>query len=283
MSERPRLIVLVTGTGTEIGKTWVAAAMAGELGERGWVVSARKPAQSFDPADPAAHDADVLAAATGELAIAVCPPHRNYEVALAPPMAADALGRPSFTVAELVDEVEASWPAHAVDVGIVELAGGFRSPQASPEVDDVGTAGGDDCRAFADRLVPDLLVVVADAGLGTINAVRATLDGVPGDDQPTVVILNRFDADDDLHRRNQRWLTDVDHIGVVTDVAALADGVEHALDRYCVACGRTTAECAGCLGEFDAARRCPRCGRRLRVVVTPTSVTGSCRLHGEIT
>lgn len=255
MSERPRFLVLVTGTGTDIGKTWVAAALAGALGERGWVVSARKPAQSFDPGDPAPHDADVLSNATGESAGDVCPAHRNYEVALAPPMAAEVLGRPSFTVAELVGEVEASWPAHAVDVGVVELAGGFRSPQAAPEPDVIGTLGGDDCRAFADLLAPDLLVVVADAGLGTINAVRSTLDGVSGgvSDSAPLVVLNRFDFDDDLHQRNRRWLVDVDRFDVLTDVSALADRIDGALERYCVACGRTTAECAGCLGEFGAA------------------------------
>ena len=34
----------------------------------------------------------------------VCPPHRWYEVPMAPPMAADALGRPPFTIADLVAE-----------------------------------------------------------------------------------------------------------------------------------------------------------------------------------
>jgi len=155
MSARPRSLVLVGGTGTEVGKTWVAAAVAGQLREEGWVISARKPAQSFDPHDDAPHDSEVLGEATNESPDAVCPPHRNYGVAMAPPMAATSLGRPSFTTSDLVDEVTGSWPPHSVDVGIVELAGGWRSPQAAPD------AAGDDCRAFASLLAPDLVVLVA--------------------------------------------------------------------------------------------------------------------------
>src|SRR5581483_721782 len=82
------LLVFVTGTGTEIGKTWWGSALATELHARGVAVAARKPAQSFAPND--AHtDADVLARATGERPDDVCPPHRWYPVPLAPPMAAD--------------------------------------------------------------------------------------------------------------------------------------------------------------------------------------------------
>jgi len=37
-----------------------------------------------------------------------------------------------------------------------------------------------------------------------------------------VVHLNRFDGDDDLHRRNRDWLADLDGLRVTTDVPALA-------------------------------------------------------------
>ena len=55
---------------------------------------------------------------------------------------------------------------------------------------------------------------MADAGLGTINDVRlslAALDDVAGDRRhrpAPVVVLNRFDAAADLHRRNLAWLRD---------------------------------------------------------------------------
>ena len=90
-------LVGVAGTGTDVGKTWVTAAVARALRSDGVSVAARKPAQSFGPDDVL--DAVVLGAATDETPEVVCRPDRWYEVPMAPPMAASALGRPSFTVA----------------------------------------------------------------------------------------------------------------------------------------------------------------------------------------
>ena len=94
---RPRRLVAVVGTGTDVGKTWVAARLLSDLRAAGLRVAARKPAQSFEPGDdPAGRDAAVLGAATGETAEDVCSPHRWYEVAMAPPMAADGAGPAPF-------------------------------------------------------------------------------------------------------------------------------------------------------------------------------------------
>jgi dethiobiotin synthetase len=203
--------IVVAGTATEIGKTWVTAAIAVALRAQGRTVAARKPAQSFAPVDLdlGRTDAEVLATATGEPADVVCPRHRWYEVPMAPPMAAAVLGRPSFRTADLAAEVTSSWPA-AVDVGLVELAGGPRSPMA-----DDGD-GVDLARALA----PDVVVLVADAGLGTINAVRLGLDALRPV-APVVVFANRYDDAADLHRRNVTWLRERDGVDVVTDLVAL--------------------------------------------------------------
>ena len=91
---RPRTLVVVLGTGTEVGKTWVGAALARELRRTGRTVAARKPAQSFLPEELGGTDAEVLAAATGEAPHEVCVEHRWYPTPMAPPMAADALDRP---------------------------------------------------------------------------------------------------------------------------------------------------------------------------------------------
>jgi dethiobiotin synthetase len=201
--------VVVLGTATEVGKTWAACALAAHLRAGGRTVAARKPAQSFDPADRTAGgptDADLLAAATGGVPHAVCPAHRWYPCAMAPPMAADALGRDPIALADLLDELD--WPAQT-DVGIVEAAGGTRSPLAHDG------DGIDLVRALA----PDLTVVVADAGLGTISAVRTALQDVL---PPVTVLLNRFDGTDDLHVRNLAWLRTRDGYDVETDVGALA-------------------------------------------------------------
>ena len=122
------MLAVCVGTGTEIGKTWVGAAVLSSLHSRGVFVAARKPVQSFDTTDAAPTDADVLAHATGEHPNYVCPEHRSYAAALAPPMAAAVLVRPEFTVAQLVTELR--WPSPRPTVRWVETVGGVRSPIA---------------------------------------------------------------------------------------------------------------------------------------------------------
>jgi dethiobiotin synthetase len=206
VNNRPDRLVVVTGIGTEVGKTWVAAAALEALKERGVAIAARKPVQSFEPGSGPT-DADVLAAATGEAPDAVCPAHRSYGVAMAPPMAAEKLGEAPFTVADLVTEL--AWPA-GVAVGLVEGAGGPLSPLAA----DGATAD------LCDELGPDIVVLVADAGLGAINAVRLCADAL--DPHPLVVFLNRYDKANELHRANAAWLAEHDGFDVVTSVEQLA-------------------------------------------------------------
>lgn len=200
MADRPRRLVVVAGTGTEVGKTWAGARLAVAARAAGLAVAARKPAQSFEPGDRT--DAEILAAATGETPEEVCPPHRWYEVPLAPFMAAERLGRPSFTLGDLVAEVR--WP-DGIDLGLVEPAGGVRSPM---------TVDGGDTVDLVDALAPDEVVLVADAGLGTLNAVRLCVDALSG--SAVVVLLNRFDAADELHLANAAWLGDHVDARVVT-------------------------------------------------------------------
>jgi dethiobiotin synthetase len=198
-------VVAVVGTGTDIGKTWIAARLLTQLRAAGLEVAARKPAQSFDPdGDPAGLDAAVLAASTNEAPEQVCPPHRWYGTAMAPPMAAESLGRPPFTIDDLLAELV--WPDRAVDVGLVETAGGLRSPLAADG----------DCLDYCAALDPDVVVLVADAGLGTINAARLTLGALGPLAKSSVLVLNRFDDHSDLHCRNLEWLRDRDGRKVLT-------------------------------------------------------------------
>jgi dethiobiotin synthetase len=207
---RPARLVVVAGTGTEVGKTWWGCAVLSTLRTSGARVAARKPAQSFDPGDPpSARDAWLLAAATGDDPDDVCPPARAYQVAMAPPMAADVLGRPPIAIADLLGEV--TWP-DGVDVGLVETAGGLRSPIAHD---------GDNL-ALLEALTPDAVVLVADAGLGTINLVRLSMAPLAG--HQVVVVLNRFDGGNELHVRNRAWLQD-DGCTVVTTVEQLVPHV----------------------------------------------------------
>jgi dethiobiotin synthetase len=207
VAERPANLVLIAGTGTGVGKTWVAAEWARRARREGRRVAARKPVQSFDPGTGPT-DAEVLAAATGEAPSTVCAASRSYEVAMAPFMAAAALERPAFSLTDLLDEL--TWPG-GVDLGLVEPAGGVRSPMTTDGADTVDLIA---------ALAPDRVVLVADAGLGTINAVRLCLAVLPAS---TTVLLNRFDDDDALHRANRAWLDAHAGAPVVTGLQALLD------------------------------------------------------------
>jgi dethiobiotin synthetase len=152
-------------------------------------------------------DALVLSLATGELPEQICPPHRAYSIAMAPPIAAAFLGLPPPALDDLLEELV--WPA-GVEVGLVETAGGPRSPIATDA----------DSAALAAALEPDLTVLVAPAGLGAINAVRLCAAVAP---RPLVVFLNRF-RNDDVQDRNRRWLQ-ADGYDVVVDLAGLTGRV----------------------------------------------------------
>ena len=164
---RPGRLVFVAGTATAVGKTWWTAATARAAARtRAWrsrhasrcsrATPARSPTPRCSPPPPARTPRRCAppTARTGSRG------HRRW-----PPPSS---GHRPFTVADLVARDRAGPTATAV--GLVEGVGGPRSPIAT-DGDNVD---------FARALAPDLVVLVADAGLGTINAVRlsaAALDG----------------------------------------------------------------------------------------------------------
>lgn len=186
-------LVVVAGTGTEVGKTWFATRLLMLARSEGLTVSARKPAQSFEDSDTNPTDAELLARASGENIHSVCPAHRWYPAAMAPPMAADTLGRPRISLQDLVNEIR--WPADA-RLRLLETAGGLLSPI---------THDADNLQLIA-RLAPRRVILVADAGLGTLNAVRLCARALDGFD--FTVYLNRYDHENELHRLNHSWLTE---------------------------------------------------------------------------
>lgn len=219
------LIVFVSGTGTDIGKTWYTAAVARILRARGFSVRAVKPAQSFSSGEGPT-DAEILGDATGQEAHGVCPAHRWYPVAYAPPMAAAMLHRPAFRVSELACEIATATAPAPADVVFVEGAGGPRSPIAA-DGDNVDLA-----RAVQAHGV----VLVADAGLGTINAVLTNLAAFDAS-VPVVVALNRFDTSDELHRLNRAYLARA-AVDTVIAPAGLADRLAARLSAERAAAGR---------------------------------------------
>jgi dethiobiotin synthetase len=154
--------------------------------------------QSYAPG--ATTDAEILASKTAELSSDVCPERWSYPLEMAPPIAADVLGRPAPSIEELRAFVSA-WPP-GVEVGLIEGAGGVRSPLASDG----------DLVDMIELIAPDLVVLVGDAGLGVINAVR--LSAVVFRKSP-IVFLNRFDPSDQLHRENRRYLGQLGYVLLV--------------------------------------------------------------------
>lgn len=202
---RPERLVAVVGTHTEVGKTWAGQQLLRTWRARGLSVAARKPVQSFDPGSTPT-DAELLAAASAEDVHVVCPANRWYERAMAPPMAADALNRPRITLAQLIDEIR--WPARA-DVGLVETVGGVLSPLAH-----------DGSSLDLLRLLePDDVLLVADASLGAINAIRLCMQVLAT--YRVEVLLNGYDAANELHRLNAEWLREQDGLRIALDSAAL--------------------------------------------------------------
>ena len=110
-------------------------------------------------------------------------------------------------------------PAPEGAITIVEGAGGPHSP----------LAGDGDSVTLAVAIGATDVVLVAPAGLGTINAVRLSSSAFPAGglvDARLVVALNRYDADDDLHRRNHGWLAAAGFT-LVTSPAELATVLDH--------------------------------------------------------
>jgi dethiobiotin synthetase len=190
---------VISATDTDVGKTWLTVELALGLQARGVPVAIRKPVQSFDPGDRTT-DADLLAEASGEDPLVVCPGHRRYPLAVAPPMAADALDAPPIKLAELIDELELP----TAGVALIEGVGGPRSPL---------THDGDTVE-LARAVAAERVVLVANPGLGTINATILAASAFDGMD--VTVFLNRFDEASSLHVANRRWLAAHAHLDVLT-------------------------------------------------------------------
>lgn len=199
--------IVVSGTSTEVGKTWVAARLIEGLREAGIAVAARKPVQSYLEGDVT--DAEILGAANGEAATAVCPEHRWYARPVAPPMAAEILGHPPYATVELIEELHLPEDK----LCLIEGVGGPRSPVA----DDGDTV------TLAEMVDADLVVLVAEPGLGTINSVLLAVAAFG--QRAVVTLLNRYDAGEELHRRNRAWLEEVAGVDVVVDVADLVERI----------------------------------------------------------
>lgn len=157
--------VVVLGTGTGVGKTYVTAALARALAASGRVVQAVKPVETGLQAD-AASDAETLSAASNAKTAPTPHPLFGFPDPITPWLAAEKAGAPPPSLPAIQQWVHASEAAlRYVAIHVVETAGGVFSP-LSPTATNF---------ELARALEPCRWVLVAADSLGVLHDVTATL------------------------------------------------------------------------------------------------------------
>lgn len=161
--------LFITGTGTDIGKTYVSCAVIRALKARGETVDAFKPVVSgFDPKDAAGSDPARLAAALGDPSGVFRIAPRRYLAPLSPNIAARLEGE-TLRLDDMVIDAMSRAAELRDGLLLVEGAGGVMSPLTDSEtnLDMIASLG-----------APVLLV--AGSYLGTISHVLTALVALRG-------------------------------------------------------------------------------------------------------
>lgn len=180
----------VTGTDTNVGKTYVACALVGRARALGHRVFAFKPIESGCAVAPDGEyigaDQELLASAAGDWQQGRLRGLYRFALPAAPLVAADAAH--TLIDLELVAEATRAGALQGeASLTIVEGAGGWRVPI---------TASADMSTLARDLGFP--VVIVARAGLGTINHTLLTIEAVERDGLPLAGVVLSRRPDDDL-------------------------------------------------------------------------------------
>lgn len=199
--------IFITGTDTDVGKTWIASGIAAALHKRGIDVGVYKPFMSGYKREDSQSDAAILKAMSGDgNALDQINPYA-FEEPLAPYVVASRQGL-DIRQADVTTHFKTIQPTH--DFFIVEGAGGLMAPLGQDfHVGDLA----------ADFGLP--VVMIAKCGLGTVNHTLLTIEklrqlGL----EITGIIMNGFHDDvTDVPEQTNRALleafTDVPIIGEV--------------------------------------------------------------------
>ncbi len=154
-------MLVMTGTGTGVGKTITTAAIAALAVAGGQRVAVLKPAQTGVGPDEPGDLADVRRLAGREVTTREL---RRYPDPLSPEAAARRSGLPSLDPGEIARAASDLDTGH--DLTLVEGAGGLlvRFDKAGSSLADVAWSLG------------SLVIIVAEAGLGTLNATALTAE-----------------------------------------------------------------------------------------------------------
>lgn len=209
-------IVIVTGTSTEVGKTVVTAALAAILRHRGAAVAVVKPLQTGVLAQEQG-DVDVVRQLLGDDEGVTTRELVRLREPLAPDTAARLEGAVLPPVAEharTIAELSTS-----VDVVLVEGAGGLlvRLDSRGGTLADLGTA-------LHYKGISAGYVLVASAGLGTLNHTALTAEALRARDLPLLgVVVGSYPQDPGLAERTN--LDDLPRIANAPLLGCLPEGV----------------------------------------------------------
>ncbi|MER5461884.1 dethiobiotin synthase [Streptomyces sp. NPDC002668] len=179
-------VIVVTGTGTEVGKTVVTAAVAAAARAQGRSVAVVKPAQTGVGAGEAGDVDEVLRLAGDVEGVELA----RFPEPLAPATAALRVGMEPVRPEQVVEAVEKLAGAH--DLIIVEGAGGLLV-----RFDDDGATLAD-----VARLLGAPVLVVVPAGLGTLNTTALTAEALRARELEQLgVVIGSWPAEPDLAAR----------------------------------------------------------------------------------
>ena len=197
--------VVILGTGTDVGKTYVTASLARGLHARGpSSVLALKPIESGVETGMTG-DAGVIAAAAAHPA-ALSP--WRFRAAVSPHLAAREEGV-RLDPGEVADWVRSEEERASPEIVLVELAGGAFSPLGD------GATNVD----LALALEPALWLLVAPDSLGVLHDVTATLRALPR--KPDAVLLSAARLPDQSSGRNA---AELEHLGIADVLEVVAAG-----------------------------------------------------------
>jgi dethiobiotin synthetase len=195
--------VFVTGTGTEVGKTVVAAAIAHTLAEEGKRVAVFKPAVTGLNEDSEPDHALLRRAVGSQQSDEEIAPYR-YGPPMSPHLAAELAGE-EIQPARLLDAAHSA--AADVDALVCEGVGGLLVPLAK------------------DYLVRDLavdlglpLVIAATSGLGTINHTLLTIEAArsAGLELSVIVLTPWPEEPSAIEQSNRETIADLGEVEVET-------------------------------------------------------------------
>jgi dethiobiotin synthetase len=174
----------VTGSDTDVGKTYIACEIVRQLRQRGVDIETRKPVESgcvlSAAGDLVTHDALALQQANGGRESIERIAAYRYRAAIAPHRAA-RLENQEIHIAQLIDACNRDHPEHRL---IVEGAGGFYSPLAEDGLN----------ADLASALQLPVIIVVNDR-IGAINQALMTTEAVQNRHlQIAAIVLNEVEV-----------------------------------------------------------------------------------------